>query len=91
MNLDRSLQMVDSSYEPYLEQAREDACQVTLWEKITRSNHEDVRYYKGLLKQYTEELLDIMVKDSSEISLTLNAWRYGTDQARCLYQLLKKR
>ena len=63
MNLHRSMRMVDASYEPYLKEAREDALQRTLWERITKTNHEQVTYYKGLLKQYTEELLDTMVKD----------------------------
>lgn len=63
MNLHLSMSLVDSSYAPYLETAREDAKKRTLWEKITKSNHEDVTYYKGLLKQYTEELLDTMTKD----------------------------
>ncbi|MCM1449639.1 MAG: hypothetical protein NC082_04815 [Clostridiales bacterium] len=29
----------------------------TLWERITCTNHEDVTYYKGLLKEYTRDLL----------------------------------
>lgn len=29
----------------------------TLWERLTKTNHKDVTYYKGLLKRYTEELL----------------------------------
>lgn len=29
----------------------------TLWERITKTNHNDVTYYKGLLKQYSKELL----------------------------------
>lgn len=28
-----------------------------LWERITKTNHKDVTYYKGLLKRYTEDLL----------------------------------
>lgn len=63
MNLERSLEMTDASYVPYLKDAKEDAENITLWEIITKSNHEDVTYYKGLLKQYTEELLDTMTKD----------------------------
>lgn len=38
----------------------------TLWERITRSNHEDVTYYKGLLRQYTKELLLVMRLDFLE-------------------------
>jgi len=60
------MSMVDASYVPSLKEARADAEKVTLWEKITKSNHEDVTYYKGLLKQYTEELLSTMIKDFIE-------------------------
>lgn len=66
MNLQFSRDMVDMSYLADLERARLDAQTVTLWERITRSNHDDVTYYVGLLKQYTEERLDIMVKDFVE-------------------------
>ena len=37
--------------------AYEDATRRTLWERITQTNHKDVTYYKGLLKEYTRELL----------------------------------
>ena len=63
MNLHLSMSMVDSSYVPYLKDAREDAVEMTLWEKITKTNHEDVTYYVGLLRQYTKELLNTMTKD----------------------------
>lgn len=63
MNLHLSMKMVDASYAPFLDEARKDAEKITLWEKITKTNHEDVTYYKGVLKQYTEELLDTMIKD----------------------------
>ncbi|MDY4751958.1 MAG: hypothetical protein SPD44_04475 [Prevotella sp.] len=63
MNLHLSMSMVDASYVPYLKDAGVDARKRTLWEKITQTNHEDVRYYKGLLKQYTEELLATMTRD----------------------------
>ena len=42
------------------------ASTITLWEKITKSNHEDVTYYKGLLREYTKELLLIMRIDFLE-------------------------
>ncbi len=29
----------------------------TLWERITKTNHKDVRDYKAILKEYTRELL----------------------------------
>lgn len=28
-----------------------------LWERITKTNHKDVTFYKGLLKRYTEDLI----------------------------------
>jgi hypothetical protein len=37
--------------------AYDDAVRRTLWERITKTNHKDVTFYKGLLKRYTEELL----------------------------------
>lgn len=43
-----------------------DAETVTLWERITRSNHEDVAYYKGLLHEYTKDLLMVMRHDFLE-------------------------
>lgn len=46
--------------------AYKDATTITLWEKITKSNHEDVTYYKGLLCEYTKELLMIMRIDFLE-------------------------
>lgn len=51
-------QNVDAAYE--------DATEVTLWERITKSNHEDVTYYKGLLRDYTQVLLDVMREDFLE-------------------------
>lgn len=49
-----------------LEEAYRDAKIVTVWEKLTKSNYEDVTYYKGLLKEYTEELLKWMEIDFVE-------------------------
>lgn len=66
MNRHLNMSMVDASYVPYLKDAKAEAEKITLWEKITKSNHEDVTYYKGLLKQYAEELIKTMVKDFME-------------------------
>ena len=66
MNRHLNLLMVDAEYVPELKAAREKAEQISLWEKITQSNHEDVTYYKGLLRQYTRELLKVTVKDFVE-------------------------
>lgn len=49
-----------------LEEAYKNAKIITVWEKLTKSNHEDVTYYKGLLKEYTEELLKWMEIDFME-------------------------
>ena len=46
--------------------AYKDASTVTLWEKITKSNHKDVTYYKGLLFENTKDLLLIMRHDFLE-------------------------
>lgn len=66
MNRHLKLWMVDSEHAPYLKEAREDAQRITLWEKLSRSNHEDVTRYKGMLKDYAEALLDTMVMDFIE-------------------------
>lgn len=46
--------------------AYKDAKRRTLWERITKSNHKDVTYYKGLLREYTKELLMVMRIDFLE-------------------------
>ena len=46
--------------------AYKDAKEQTLWERITRSNHSDVTYYKGLLEAYTRDLLMVMREDFLE-------------------------
>ena len=46
--------------------AYKDATEITLWERITKSNHEDVTYYKGLLLEYTRDLLLVMRQDFLE-------------------------
>ena len=49
-----------------IEPAYKDATEITLWERVTKSNHEDVSYYKGLLKEYTRDLLMVMRLDFLE-------------------------
>ncbi len=49
-----------------IEEAYKDATTITLWEKITKSNHEDVTYYKRLLEEYTKDLLFVMREDFLE-------------------------
>ena len=46
--------------------AYRDASEQTLWERITKTNHKDVTYYKGLLLEYTRDLLMIMREDFLE-------------------------
>ena len=46
--------------------AYKDAMEVTLWERITKTNHKDVTYYKGLLLDYTRDLLMVMRNDFLE-------------------------
>ena len=48
--------MTDDDWEG-INLAYEDATRRTLWERITKSNHKDVTYYKGLLEECTRELL----------------------------------
>ena len=57
--------MTDDDHER-IDAAYKAASTITLWEKITKSNHEDVTYYKGLLREYTKELLLIMRIDFLE-------------------------
>ncbi|MBD5369698.1 MAG: hypothetical protein HDR80_00925 [Bacteroides sp.] len=49
-----------------IETAYRDAKRITLLERITHSNHEDVNRYKGLLEEYTKRLLSIMRIDFLE-------------------------
>lgn len=46
--------------------AHKDATEQTLWERITKTNHKDVTYYKGLLEEYTRDLLMVMRLDFLE-------------------------
>ena len=49
-----------------IDEAHKEANRITLWEKITHSNHKDVTYYKGLLQEYTQDLLMVMRHDFLE-------------------------
>lgn len=49
-----------------IDEAHKDATEQTLWELITKTNHKDVTYYKGLLLEYTRELLMVMRVDFLE-------------------------
>lgn len=49
-----------------IDEAHKDAMEQTLWERITKTNHKDVTYYKGLLQEYTRDLLMVMREDFLE-------------------------
>lgn len=49
-----------------IDEAHKDATEQTLWERITKTNHKDVTYYKGLLEEYTRDLLMVMREDFLE-------------------------
>lgn len=49
-----------------VDEAFENANRITLWERITKSNHKDVVHYKALLREYTQELLMVMRLDFLE-------------------------
>ena len=51
-----SMLMTDNDREG-IHHAYEDATRRTLWERLTRTNHKDVTFYKGLLEEYARELL----------------------------------
>ena len=55
---DDDRELIDEAYKGAIEQ--------TLWERITKSNHKDVTYYKGLLQEYTRDLLMVMREDFLE-------------------------
>lgn len=57
--------MTDNDRE-LIEVAHKDATEQTLWERITKTNHKDVTYYKGLLQEYTRDLLFVMRHDFLE-------------------------
>ena len=49
-----------------IDEAHKDATVLTLWERITKTNHKDVTYYKGLLHEYTRDLLMVLREDFLE-------------------------
>jgi ryanodine receptor 2 len=60
-----SKRMTDDDQE-IIKPAYDDAATQTFWERLTKSNHKDVTYYKGLLKRYTEDLLTALRCDFME-------------------------
>ena len=59
-------ELTTESHRESVGKAYNDATKRTLWESITQSNHEDVTYYKALLRDYTRELLTVMRIDFLE-------------------------
>lgn len=57
---------LDSKYRECIRLAEADAKLITTWERITKSNHEDVTHFKGLLYGYSRELLLCMTADFLE-------------------------
>ena len=49
-----------------IEVSHKGATEQTLWERITKTNHKDVTYFKGLLQEYTRDLLMVMREDFLE-------------------------
>lgn len=58
--------MTDDDRESVDAKFYKDATEQTLWERITKTNHKDVTYYKGLLQEYTRDLLMVMREDFLE-------------------------
>lgn len=66
-----SMLMTDDDREG-IHHAYEDATRRTLWERLTRTNHKDVTFYKGLLEEYARELLMCLRCDFIEDVNTVN-------------------
>ena len=58
--------LMTKAHREAVDEAYKDAKRITLWERITKTNHKDVTYYRGLLYEYTKELLLIMRLDFLE-------------------------
>ena len=66
LNHPRERKLIQDSYSQDLPKAYDEAQRISLWEKITNSNHKDVTFFKGLLKSYAGELLKCMIYDFRE-------------------------
>lgn len=64
-----------------IDKAYNDAKRITLWERIAKTNHKDVTYYKGLLLEYTKDLLMVMRHDFLEeiTGKHINCKAFGDD------------
>lgn len=59
-------ELTTESHREKVDRAYKDATRLTLLERITHTNHEQVTYYKALLRDYTRELLTVMRLDFLE-------------------------
>lgn len=66
LNHPHERRIIQDSYSQDLPKAYDEAQRISMWEKITNSNHEDVTFFKGLLKSYADELLKCMIYDFRE-------------------------
>ena len=57
--------MTDDDHE-LIDVAHKNAAKQTLWERITKTSHKNVTYFKGLLLKYTRDLLMVMREDFLE-------------------------
>lgn len=58
--------LITESSRERVAEAHQAAATRTLWERLTRNNHNDVARYKALLEEYTRELLTVMRLDFLE-------------------------
>ena len=63
MGAGRLNQLTYESYYDLLKNAEKDALKITLWERITKTNYEDIITYRSILRSCTREILELMVKD----------------------------
>ena len=63
MGAGRLSSLTYDSYLDMLKEAQADASRITLWEKIAKTNHDDVMVFKSIMKSCTKDILELMVKD----------------------------
>ena len=63
MGAGRLNELTYESYLDLLKKAEKDALNITIWEKITKTNHEDIVAFRSILRSCTREILELMVKD----------------------------
>lgn len=59
-------QLMTESDREAIGEAYKEAATITLGERLAKSNHKDVAYYKGLLREYTAKLLMLLRHDFLE-------------------------